>query len=659
MQNRFTAKDFLYTFIGLLVCGLLFMNMMKTDREVAQLEAVSDTLRNQNTTLSRLETAISTMGTGGGQQMDPELLRQLLAAAGSAGGAAATPTERRINMAELPSFKPGYDIRFGAAGPNMNLEGLPQEWQTAPNRELPADFSPGDTLIISWSTDAQTLTPLVATDAYSRRIFWEVLEPLVHFDLNAPFHYRPGLAREWEVSEDGMVLTFRLFENAQFSDGTPVTADDVIFTWDTVMNEGMDTARYRSYLNDNVESWEKVDDHTVEFVMKQPYFDAVSICGNLLFIIPEHIYGDYDVETFNTRISDVVVGSGPYILEHWRRNEQISLVRNENYWGPKPALERIVIRINTNELANLQEFWAGNIDFMERVPVDQWEQFSESTRLRERGYARSYYSPLGGYGYIGYNLRRPHFADKRTRQALTMLLDREEMIDTLGRGMGVMISGPFFYRSDQYDSSIDPWPFDPARARALLREVGWEDTDGDGILDMDLTGDGNREPFEVTFLVPSGAAFYDELQAFVQQAFGRAGIRVNLDQLDWAVFLERVNERQFDMISLAWTGSPESDPFQIWHSSSEANRGSNSVGFRNAEADRIIEEARQTLDYDKRMSLWHQFHAIVHEEQPYTFLFGRADRFFIDKRFHNVNVHDYRPYYGEWYVPGPMQSRTR
>jgi len=658
MQNRFTVKDFFYVLIGLAICLLLFLNMVKTDREVEALVRVNDTLKVQGTTLGQLESAIDKLG--GGLRLDPSAFDKLSSrpSHGSGPGTGA-PAARggAENVAQRPSYEPGYDIRFGSESSSVNRVGLPQQWQTAADRDLPEDFADGDTLIHVWSADGDTLTPIVATDAYARRIHWEVMEYLVNRDLDAPFNYVPGLARSWEVSDDGMQLTFHLFTDATFSDGHPVTADDVLFTWDMAMNPRIDAAHHRGYIAPNVDHYEKLDDYTVRFTMKQPYFDAVGICGQLLFIAPKHVYGDFDEPTFNKSISDLCVGSGPWRLERWDKGEQIVLVRNENYWGPKPALAKQVIRIVSNELSALQEFKAGNVDRLDRPSTEQWVANVEAPWFRDRGaQAIDFYTPRRGYQYLGYNLRRPCFADKRTRRALTMLLDRRAIIDTLRNGLAVEISGPFFFRSDQNDSTIQPWPYDPTEARRLLAEVGWRDTDGDGVLDMDLDGDGRRDPFEFTFRVPSGLVFYDRLQRFVQEAFKQAGIKVNLDQLEWSVFLERLHERQYDVVSLIWTGEPESDPYQIWHSASEANRGSNHIGFNNPEADRLIELGRRTVDYDQRMKVWHQLHALLHEEQPYTFLFAMPELTFVHERFRNIVGHDYRLYYSEWYVPGSSQK---
>lgn len=678
MNNRFTVKDFFYVIIGLTICFLIWMNIVKTNREVTAINSVNTALRDQNATLGTLTDAIEGMQSKGGLDADTAaaLIEAIRSNTNSANSEASrnanndtheitprtikprtTNATTPINLSSQPSFIPGYNIKQSVYTYGQNLKGLPQQWQTAPDDELPSDFETGDTLIIAWKADAKLLTPLVSKDAYASRIHYYTHEYLTHFNLDAPFNYTPGLAKSWEVTETekGMVVVFELFENARWSDGKPVTADDVIFTFDTTLNEKIDTVHLRGYLN-KLGSYEKLGDHSVRFEFKEKYFDIISALSNLT-IIPKHVYGDFDEETFNEGIIDLCVGSGPYKLDNWVKNDRIELVRNENYWGAKPPVERITFRIIPEDLPMFQEFKAGNVDLIPPT-AEQWTENVDAEWFKESGsQPYLYFSPRGGYNYIGYNLRLPVFADKRTRQALTMLIDRQAIIDTIAEGMGALISGPFFFKSEQYNKEVEPWPYDPERARQQLKEVGWEDTNNDGIIDMDLDGDGERDPFEITYLLPSGGAIGGKIQRFVQDAFRQAGIKLNLDQLEWTVFNERLQTRNFDMVTLSWTGSPEGDPFQIWHSKSEPDKGSNAVGFINQRADELIERGRETLDHDKRMEIWHEFHKLINEEQPYTFLYAKPKRAFLHARFKNAKQRDYRLYYSEWYVPQHDQIR--
>ncbi len=554
---------------------------------------------------------------------------------------------------------PGHkylDAEYGTASPSNNREGKPQQWQAFADDELPADFIAGDSLINVWSAEPGTLTPFVSRDAYASRIYREVLEQLIWTDVET-LETVPGLAKSWETTDDGMTHTFHLFENAVFSDGHPVTSDDVIFTYDLIKNEKIDAPITRSYIDDLILSWEALDEHTVQFKMKKKYFQGLENCGGI-WVLPKHVYGDFAPEVYNTKIRELCIGSGPWTInaKDWHKGEMLTLRRNENYWGPKPALEKHTIRFIKNGLTRWQDFRAQKVDLIGPTS-EQWAEYRDSEKLAEVGETIEYFSPLGGYAYIGFNNRLPKFADKRTRQALTMLIDRDEVIDTLRNGIGNVVTGPFYFQADQYDQTIEPWPFDPDWAIEKLAEAGWEDTDGDGILDQDLDGDGVRDPFEIIFLMPSGGSFGPNFQRYVADKYAVAGIKVLLDSLDWSVFEERLTERSFEMVFLAWTGSSESDPYQIWHSKQAENRGSNHVGFINKESDDAIEAARVELDYDKRMELWHKVHQILHEEQPYTFLFNRPSLAFINSRFKNVHRRPLRLYTSEWYVAGDDHLR--
>lgn len=543
---------------------------------------------------------------------------------------------------------------FSQASSSINREGKPQEWAAAPDSDLPSDYASGDEIIIVWNAEPQTLTPFISRDAYATRIYREVLEQLVWTDTDS-LKTVPGLAKSWDVSEDGLTITFHLFKDATFSDGVPVTSEDVVFSYDLIMNPEIDSPVLRSYLSDNVASCKALDEYTVQYKLKQVYFDSVGITGGN-WVLPKHIYGDFAPDVFNEKIREKCVGSGPWVLDKWVKGDRIILTRNENYWGPKPAMNRQIFRIIKSDQAEWQEFKAGNADLVGPTS-EQWTRQKDDDWMKENSVSFDYYSPLGGYAYIGYNLRLPKFEDRRVRQAFTMLIDREELIDTLREGLGQIVTGPFFFESDQYNQEIEPWPYDPDLAKEYLSEVGWEDTDGDGVLDKDLDGDGIRDPFEITFLMPSGGTYGERLQRYVQSKFQSAGIKVILDQLEWSVFEQRLTERNFEMVSLAWTGSAESDPYQIWHSSQAENRGSNYIGYKNDEVDDLIMKARVTMDRTKRMEMWHRMQEILHEDQPYTFLFNRPSLVFLDNRFENVKRHPLRLFLTEWYVAEPEQLR--
>ena len=182
-------------------------------------------------------------------------------------------------------------------------------------------------------------------------------------------------------------------------------------------------------------------------------------------------------------------------------------------------------------MSRFQDYKAGNIDQI-APSFEQWDKNSKSPEIKKRGQALKYFSPGNGYSYLGYNLRLAKFADKRVRRALTMLIDREEVIDTIVFGLGEIITGPFYFQGPQYNEDIDPLEYDPKMAKKLLAQAGWKDTDGDNVLDKDIDGDGKRDPFKIVFMMPSGSSYGKRLQRYVQAQYAKIGIQVALDQID-------------------------------------------------------------------------------------------------------------------------------
>jgi peptide/nickel transport system substrate-binding protein len=308
-------------------------------------------------------------------------------------------------------------------------------------------------------------------------------------------------------------------------------------------------------------------------------------------------------------------------------------------------LPRVVFKIIADSTVAFEVLKQGGLDLMNLRPI-QWSKQTQSKRFQEHYRKLKYYLP--SYSYIGWNLRKPLFQDRRVRQAMTMLLDRETILQKILFGLGTIVTGPFYVNSPDYNRRIQPYPYAPRAALELLLTAGWKDHDGDGILDRDGV------PFEFEFLVSAGSKFGEQLAVILQESLKRAGIRVHLRKLEWAVFIQKIQGHDFDACTLGWSLGWEADPYQLWHSS-QAEKGSNFVGFENEEADRIIETARREFDAEKRHRLFQRFHEIIHEEQPYTFLFTTEALVAVDRRFENVQVYPLGLAPRQWWVPVAMQ----
>ncbi|MDX9971352.1 MAG: peptide-binding protein [FCB group bacterium] len=508
---------------------------------------------------------------------------------------------------------------------------------------IPGTPVDGDWVVSRLPLEMAHLNPLVSNDAYGRAIYTLIYESLLERD-NATLQLGPGLAESHEISPDHLTYTFKLRDGIKFSDGAPLTAEDVKFSFDKLMDPAVDAADLRNYFL-TVDRCEVVDPLTVRFVCKEPYFKMLITLGEDLKIVPKHIFetGDFNTHPNNRK----PIGSGPYVMDSWDTNRQIVLSRNENYWGKKPHILKRVYKIITDDNAALQVLERGDLDTM-GLTAEQWDRRAKRPEFEAQFDKLAYYTPF--HSYIGWNTRQPQLSDKRVRRALTMLLNRELILDKIFYGMGVVVSNSFFIESNEYNKDLKPLPFSPADAKRLLDDAGWKDTNGDGVRDKDGI------PLRFEFLLVANSPDAEQLATVFQEELKKAGIEMSIRPLEWATFIDSIQKRKFDACMLGWQLDPEQDPYQIWHSS-QSDEGSNYPGFKNAEADKIIEDARREFDPAKRAEMYHRLSVIIDEEQPYTFLFCTKARAAIDKRFRNVQAYPLGLDAREWWVPAELQKR--
>jgi peptide/nickel transport system substrate-binding protein len=523
----------------------------------------------------------------------------------------------------------------------------PSTSTASPAEQYPGDE--GDWLVWCLAGEPRTLNPYSVESTIDARTITTpyIFERLFEYDLDVDYvKLKPWLAETWQQSSDGLEVTIKLRNDIHFSDGVPITADDVLFTYQTIMDPNVDAADIRNYYH-NFKDVIKIDDRTVKFVFNELYWKTIESVG-IFEVLPKHIYQYKDAAQFNNRRSNPL-GSGPYVFEKWNVGQEIVLRRNERYWGVPPKLDKVVFRFITNTTAALQALRSHDVDYLE-PSSEQFVEMSADPKFKDEFHIISYWEPSHGFAFIGWNQATPFFADKRVRLAMTYMIDRQAIAEHLLKGQGKIVTGPFYIFGRQNDPNIQPWPYDIEQAKQLLDQAGWRDSDGDGIRDKDGT------PFRFKFSYPTTGAVVEQIARLLKDEGAMVGVEVIADPLEWSIFVERVNNRQFESCTMSWGGTIESDPYQIYHSSQIAGRGNNFVGFKNTEADAVIEEARRTLDEDKRYALYHRFCQILHEEQPYTFLITRPTFNFLDKRFENVKIHKLGVYPPEWYVPKDKQK---
>ncbi|WP_080502598.1 ABC transporter substrate-binding protein [Parachlamydia acanthamoebae] len=457
-----------------------------------------------------------------------------------------------------------------------------------------------------------------------------------------------------------------------------VTAHDFKFFFDAFMNpynQQPSAVTSRNQFQD-VQKFEVLDDFTLairwkthEFknekgeVVKRPLYRAKLLTGSLnplasfvykyfpdgQKIIPD----DTDPDTYQTNsvwaqnfgmhwAQNIIPSCGAWKFDGMTER-MIQFTRNNNFYSPDRALmERREVEFKNTPDAEWQTFKTGDIQasFLPQGKLLELQDFLSSPLYQEQAKAGKTIHQLNYIGnmffYIGWNQKTPFFRDKTVRQALTMAIDRNRIIQQNLNGLGVEINGPFTPNSPSYDHSIQPWPFDPDKARRLLAEAGWEDHDGDGVIDKKIDGVYVPFHFKLTYFVKNSSS--KSICEYIVTALKDVGIIGVLNGVDMADLSNDFESKAFEAIHLGWgQGTPPEDMRQIWHSSGAKEKGSsNGIGFSNAEVDQIIDDLDYEYNPEKRLALYHRFSQIIHEEAPYVFLYAPMIKLLYREELQNV-----------------------
>ena len=431
------------------------------------------------------------------------------------------------------------------------------------------------------------------------------------------------------ATEHNPIVIFHLRPDVRFHDGHLFESRDVKFTYEAIMNPKNISPRLSDF--EPVKEIEIIDPLTVRIVYKRLYSLALGTWG--MGMLPEHLLSDEALkkeavqsgknpEQFSMRDSRFnrrPIGCGPFLFNEWKSDQYIALDRYTDYWEGAPNYHQYFYRIIPDLLTQEMEFYAGTVDAY-AVRPHQVERLSQDPTYQN-------FSGLSfGYTYIGYNLRREPFNDRRVRTALSMAIDVDKIIKYVLFGQGERITGPFVKQTDYYNAAVKPIPYDPQGALKLLEEAGWR-RNKEGWLEK------NGKPLRFTLITNSGNELRKAILTIAQDEWKKIGIDVRTDLLEWAVFIqERVDKADFDALVLGWSMGIEPDLFQIWHSSQTNPYQLNFVGFKNLEADDLIVKIRQEYDHERQVTYCHQLHEIIAREQPYTFLYVSKWTALLDKR---------------------------
>jgi len=500
----------------------------------------------------------------------------------------------------------------------------------------------GDMIIRGSIGDASVLLPVLASDSASFDIISLIYNGLVRYDKD--IRLEGDLAEKWEISPDNLKIRFHLRKDVKWQDGRPFTSKDVEFTYKLYVDPKTPTAYATDFLK--VKDFRVLDDYTVEVTYDRPYAPALGSWGQNMH--PAHLLEGQEVT--QSPLKREPVGTGPYRFGEWSTGEKIIVNSYHDYFEGRPYIDRVMTRMIPDPATMFLELKAGRLDQMGLSPL-QYQRQTDTPWFKDN-FVRYRYLTFA-YSYLGYNLQDWKFKDRKVRQALTMAINRESIVQGVLLGLGKVTDAPYKPDTMWYNQNVKKFPYDPEKAKAMLAEAGWKDTDGDGILDKD------GKPFEFTIITNQGNEIRKNAATIIQKDLKEVGIKVSIRVIEWAAFLKNfINKRNFEACLLGWGIGIDPSQIDIWNSKKTGETELNFIHYQNPEVDRLLEEGASTYDLQERKKYYDQFQDILAEDQPYTFLFVQDALPIISSRFQGIKPAPVGIGYNfiKWYVPKALQK---
>ncbi len=480
----------------------------------------------------------------------------------------------------------------------------------------------GGTLIDAMTGEPSGLIAMIAGESAASAIAGNIFNSLLKYDKNLDL--TGELAQSWEISSDQKTITFHLKPNLKWADSQALTSEDVLFTWQKVTDEKTRTPYGSDFKL--VTKAETPDTNTFRVTYAAPYAPALDTWAGL-HILPKHLLKDQDINT--TAFARHPVGSHYYKLDSWKNGQYLKLTRNDNATQGQAKIDNLLSRIIPDKAAQFLELSADNIDSMGLNPIQYARIFPARPDLNKN---IALYKELGNsYTYLGFNLKRKPFDDVRVRQAINYAINKQEIIDGVLLGLGEPVASPYKPGTRWSNPALKPYPYDPNKAKALLKAAGYEDHDGDGIIDKD------GKPFSFEILTNQNKE-REMTGVLIQRRLKDVGINTNIRVLEWASFLGRfIKPKEFDVVVLGWSLSLDPDQYSIWHSSQQAPGQFNFISYNNSRVDKLLEAGRLELNPEKRMVIYHEFSKILLEDSPIVFLSAGYGLSAIHKRVRGIS----------------------
>lgn len=498
----------------------------------------------------------------------------------------------------------------------------------------------GGVLIDAITGEPSTLIYMVAGESASAAITSNIFNKLLKYDANLDLEGE--LAESWQISSDNKTITFKLKPNLKWADGHALTSRDVMFTWKAVIDEKTASPYASDYLL--VKKAEAPDPLTFIVSYDQAYAPALDSWAGLQ-ILPEHLLKNQDLHT--TAFARKPIGSHYYQLDKWNNGENLKLSRNPNAVLGQANIAQLVTRVIPDNSAQFLELMADNIDSMGLDPIKYSRIIPARPELQNK---LALYKELGNsYTYMGFNLKHKPFDDKRVRLAINYAIDKQEIIDGVYLGLGINIASPYKPGTRWSNPNLSPYPYDIKKAKALLNEAGFVDTNGDGILERD------GKPFSFEILTNQNKE-REKSAVLIQRKLKAVGIDVQIRAIEWASFISRfIKTGDFDAVILGWGLGLDPDQFNIWHSSQQQPGQFNFIGYNNPKVDKLLEQGRVELDADKRMAIYHEFASELLDDSPIIYLSAGYGLTAIHKRVKGIQTPVPPAGVGydsqKWYIP--------
>jgi peptide/nickel transport system substrate-binding protein len=468
----------------------------------------------------------------------------------------------------------------------------------------------------------------------------------------------------------GIKLEYEIRPEAQWDNGTPITADDYIFTIKSILNPKTNCQPLKPY-------FEWVGDiapdpsNPKKFAVyaREKYFKIEQTAGSQS-ILPEYIYDPQktmrkfkitdlnteakrnalkenpDIQSFATsfnsekfqRDKDGVQGSGAYRFESWVTGQTITLLRKKSWWGDKikdnrdflALPDKIAFKIINDQNAAIAALKDGGVDDYYSIPAKLFQELKKDDSAKAKLNIDSPSTFV--YTFIAFNTRNPKLADKKVREAIAHCINKVQINQVINFGMSKLVETFVHPLQSSYNGDIKPWGYDLDKARALLDEAGWKDTDGDGIRDKMINGE--KVKLNLDYKIPAGNKGREEVGLLMQEDLKKVGVSMTITAREGSVFQQDMDKRDFEMSYMAYTMDPVmSDPKQLWSTSEAAIGGSNMCGFGNEASDRMIDDLRAEMDDQKRIAIYKQLQQIIHDDIPCEFMFSPPNRMATNKRF--------------------------